>query len=197
MVYFARVPLRGLIPTVLVRLATEDGEEVFRARWKASALELQRLISFKLRRGRPLWFEDESGHNLCFRPEGVRAAMVRPALRRLKCTSVPPSSRCCSKASCRPSTSAASSPVPCVTSAPTPSTSSSSSSSGCLPAVAHRNRATSMAGPGSTRRTLPARRNLAEGLREVPTGHFAEAEAVGRIRAALPVLVARAGCGSD
>ncbi len=49
---------------------------MFRARWKASALELQRLISFKLRRGRPLWFDNEWGHNLCFRPEGVRAAMV-------------------------------------------------------------------------------------------------------------------------
>jgi len=76
MVYFATVPLRDLIPTVLVRLATEDGEIAFRARWKASPLELQRMILYRLRRGRPLWFEDEWGHDLCFRPEGVRAAMV-------------------------------------------------------------------------------------------------------------------------
>jgi hypothetical protein len=76
MVFFARTPLRGLIPTVVVRLATEDGDVVFRARWKRSALELQRNILFRLRRGRPLWFEDERGHDLCFRPELVRAAMV-------------------------------------------------------------------------------------------------------------------------
>jgi hypothetical protein len=76
MVYFARVPLRGLIPTVLVRLATEDGEIAFRARWKSSALDLQRIILFRMRRGRPLWFEDEWGHDLCFRPERVFAALV-------------------------------------------------------------------------------------------------------------------------
>jgi hypothetical protein len=76
MVYFARVPLRALIPTVLVRLATEDGEISFRVRWKESPLELQRMILYKLRRGRPLWFEDEWGHDLCFRPERVRAALV-------------------------------------------------------------------------------------------------------------------------
>jgi hypothetical protein len=76
MVYYARVPLRCLIPTVGVRLATEDGEVAFRARWKASALELQRFILFRLRRGHPLWFQDEWGHDLCFRPEGVRAALV-------------------------------------------------------------------------------------------------------------------------
>jgi hypothetical protein len=76
MVYFARIPLRGLIPTVVVRLATEDGDIVFRARWKRSALELQRNIQFRLRRGRPLWFEDDRGRDLCFRPERVWAAMV-------------------------------------------------------------------------------------------------------------------------
>jgi hypothetical protein len=65
-----------LIPTVVVRLATEDGDIVFRARWKRSALELQRNIQFRLRRGRPLWFEDERGRDLCFRPERVWAAMV-------------------------------------------------------------------------------------------------------------------------
>lgn len=76
MVYFARVPIRGLIPTVGVRLATEEGEIAFRARWKRSALDLQRLITFRLRKGRPLWFEDERGHDLCFRAEYVLAAVV-------------------------------------------------------------------------------------------------------------------------
>lgn len=76
MVYFARVPLRRLIPTVSVRLATEEGEVAFRARWKASPLDLQRLILYRLRRGRPLWFEDECGRDICFRPEAVRAALV-------------------------------------------------------------------------------------------------------------------------
>jgi len=76
MVTFAPVPLRGLIPTVLVRLATEDGEVMFRARWKRTPLELQRTILFRLRKGSPLWFEDEWGHDLCFRPEHVWAALV-------------------------------------------------------------------------------------------------------------------------
>ena len=82
MVYFARVPLRRRIPTVHVRLATLDGEVAFRARWRASPLELQRMILFRLRRGRPLWFEDEWGHDLCFRAEAVWAAVVdgRPVL---------------------------------------------------------------------------------------------------------------------
>jgi hypothetical protein len=81
MVYFASVPLRRLIPTVLVRLETDEGEIAFRARWKASPLDLQRLILFKIRRGRPIWFEDDRGHDLCFRPEAVRAAVIdgRPA----------------------------------------------------------------------------------------------------------------------
>lgn len=76
MVYFARVPLRTLIPTVTVRLATDDGVVSFRARWKRSPLELQRLILFRMRRGKPLWFEDDRGRDLCFRPEGVTAALV-------------------------------------------------------------------------------------------------------------------------
>lgn len=76
MVYYARVPLRQLIPTVLVRLATDDGEITFRARWRHSPLELQRMILFRLRRGRPLWFEDDRGRDLCFKPEGVWAALV-------------------------------------------------------------------------------------------------------------------------
>lgn len=76
MVYFARVPLRTLIPTVLVHLATDDGEVSFRARWKHSPLELQRLILFRMRNGKHIWFEDDRGHDLCFRPEAVRAALV-------------------------------------------------------------------------------------------------------------------------
>src|SRR5687768_6870686 len=76
MVYYARVPLRRLIPTVLVRLATDDGEIAFRARWRRTPLELQRVILFKLRRGKALWFEDEWGHDLVFRPERIFGALV-------------------------------------------------------------------------------------------------------------------------
>jgi hypothetical protein len=76
MVYYARVPLRRFIPTVIVRLATEDGEIVFRARWKRSALDLQRTILYKLRSGKLVWFEDEHGHDLVFRPERIVAALV-------------------------------------------------------------------------------------------------------------------------
>lgn len=76
MVYFARVPIRTLIPTVTVSLATDDGNVSFRARWKRSPLELQRLILFRMRNGKLLWFEDESGRDVCFRPEAVRAALV-------------------------------------------------------------------------------------------------------------------------
>jgi hypothetical protein len=76
MVYYARMPLRKLIPTVLVRLSTDDGEVAFRARWRRSPLELQRIILFKIRRGKLLWFEDEWGHNLTFPPENICAALV-------------------------------------------------------------------------------------------------------------------------
>ena len=76
MVLYARVPLRQRIPTVLVRLATDEGEVVFRARWKHSPLDLQRSILFRLRQGSLLWFEDEWGHALCFRPEKVWGAIV-------------------------------------------------------------------------------------------------------------------------
>lgn len=76
MVYYARIPLRKLIPTVLVHLETDDGQVTFRARWKRSALELQRVIMFRLRHGRTLWFEDERGHDLCFKPERVSGAVV-------------------------------------------------------------------------------------------------------------------------
>lgn len=76
MVLYKRVPTRRLIPTVVVRLATDDGEIAFRARWKRSPLELQRSILFRLRQGSALWFEDEWGRALCFKPERVWGAMV-------------------------------------------------------------------------------------------------------------------------
>lgn len=76
MVRYTRVPLRHRIPTVTVRLATDDGEVAFRARWKHSPIELQRSIIFRLRQGSLLWFEDEWGHAVCFRPERVWGAMV-------------------------------------------------------------------------------------------------------------------------
>lgn len=76
MVLYARVPLRSLIPTVAVQLTTDEGVVSFRARWKQSPLELQRLIVFRMRNGKLLWFEDERGQDVCFRPEAVRAALV-------------------------------------------------------------------------------------------------------------------------
>jgi len=76
MVFYARFSLRQLIPTVLVRLSTDEGEVAFRARWKHSPLELQRSILFRMRQGSTLWFEDEWGHALCFKPEAVWGAMV-------------------------------------------------------------------------------------------------------------------------
>jgi hypothetical protein len=76
MVYYARVPIRALIPTVGVSLATDDGDVSFRARWKKSPLALQRLILFRMRNGKLLWFEDDRGRDVCFRPEAVRAALV-------------------------------------------------------------------------------------------------------------------------
>ncbi len=77
MVYYGRrFRIRDLIPTVLVRLATEEGEISFRARWKHSPLALQRTILYKLRNGRPLWVEGEDGRDLVFKPEEIWAAMV-------------------------------------------------------------------------------------------------------------------------
>lgn len=70
------VPLRTRIPTVFVRLATDEGEVAFRARWRRSALELQRMILYCIRAGRPIWFEDEWGHDVCFRADRVYGAMV-------------------------------------------------------------------------------------------------------------------------
>ena len=54
MVCYARIPLRRLIPTVVVYLATDAGEVRFRARWKRSPLELQRLILYRMRNGKML-----------------------------------------------------------------------------------------------------------------------------------------------
>lgn len=68
--------LRDLIPTVLVRLDTDQGEVVFRARWKRPAEHLHRRILFLLRRGDVLWFEDEWGHTRWFEPERIRAVVV-------------------------------------------------------------------------------------------------------------------------
>lgn len=76
MVYYARIPLRILIPTVVVRLQTDDGDLTIRARWRDSPLKLQRLILHRMRNGRMLWFEDEWGHDVCIRPETVSAALV-------------------------------------------------------------------------------------------------------------------------
>jgi hypothetical protein len=76
MVCFAKVPLRTRIPTVHVRLATDDGEVAFRARWQRSPVSLQRTIIFCIRSGKPLWFQDEWGRDLCFKPERVWAALV-------------------------------------------------------------------------------------------------------------------------
>ncbi len=76
MVYFARGILGYRFPTVIVRLSTEDGELVMRARWQRTALELQRSILFSIRRGRPIWLQDQWGHDVCLRPEAIWGAMV-------------------------------------------------------------------------------------------------------------------------
>ena len=56
--------------------ATDDGEVIFRARWKERAIDLQRRIVFRMRAGMPLWFEDDAGRDLCFKPERVWRAVV-------------------------------------------------------------------------------------------------------------------------
>jgi hypothetical protein len=79
--YYSRLLLRHRIPTVFIRLATDEGEIAFRARWRRPPIELQRRILFCLRQGKPLWLEDDRGRDLCFRPEAVWGAVVdgRPA----------------------------------------------------------------------------------------------------------------------
>lgn len=74
--YGTRLNTRRRVPTVLVSLATDDGEIVFRARWQRRAIDLQRRILYRLREGMPLWFEDETGQSFCFKPECVWRAMV-------------------------------------------------------------------------------------------------------------------------
>lgn len=70
---------RRRVPTVLVHLATDDGDIVFRARWQKRAIDLQRRIVFRIRAGMPLWFEDDRGQDLCFKPERVWRAVVADA----------------------------------------------------------------------------------------------------------------------
>lgn len=77
MIYPRRfVPLRNRIPTVFVRLTTDDGDVAFRARWQRRPIDLQRRILYQLREGRPIWFEDEWGHDICFPADRVVAAVV-------------------------------------------------------------------------------------------------------------------------
>ena len=71
-----QVPLRSRIPTVRVRLATDDGELTFRARWQRRPIDLQRRILYLLRQGQPIWLEDEWGHGICFKAECVWGAVV-------------------------------------------------------------------------------------------------------------------------
>lgn len=71
-----RVLLRTRIPTVLVRLATDDGEVSLRARWKDRPIDLQRRILYLLRQGKPIFLEDEWGHGVCLRAECIWGAAV-------------------------------------------------------------------------------------------------------------------------
>jgi hypothetical protein len=77
MIYPRRqVLLRTRIPTVRVRLATDDGELSFRARWRHRPIDLQRRILFLLRQGHPIWLEDDRGHTVCLKAECVWGAAV-------------------------------------------------------------------------------------------------------------------------
>jgi hypothetical protein len=71
-----QIPLRTRIPTVRVRLATDDGVVSFRARWRDRPVDLQRRILYLLRQGKPIWLEDELGHAVCLKAECVWAASV-------------------------------------------------------------------------------------------------------------------------
>lgn len=71
-----QVPLRTRIPTVRVRVATDDGELSFRARWRHRPIDLQRRILYLLRQGKPIWLEDEWGHAVCLKAECVWGAAV-------------------------------------------------------------------------------------------------------------------------
>lgn len=77
MIYPTRhVPLRTRIPTVRVKIATDDGEIELRARWNHRPIDLQRRILFLMRQGSPIFLEDEYGHAVCLRPECVWGATV-------------------------------------------------------------------------------------------------------------------------
>jgi hypothetical protein len=76
MIYPRQVPLRNRIPTVGLRLATDDGQLSFRVRWRDRPVDLQRRILYLLRQGKPIWLEDEWGRAVCFRAECVWGAVV-------------------------------------------------------------------------------------------------------------------------
>lgn len=59
-----------------VRLSTDDGEVVVRARWNQRPIDLQRRILYLMRQGKPIFLEDEWGHGVCLRPECVWSATV-------------------------------------------------------------------------------------------------------------------------
>lgn len=77
MIYPMRqVTLRSRIPTVRVRIVTDDGEVEIRARWNRRPIDLQRRISYLMREGHPIFLEDEWGRTVCLRPECVWGATV-------------------------------------------------------------------------------------------------------------------------
>ncbi|MFW6206292.1 MAG: hypothetical protein ACOC5I_03565 [Gemmatimonadota bacterium] len=77
MIYPSRkVTLRSRIPTVRVRVDTDDGEVCLRARWKDRPIDLQRRISFLMRQGHAIFLEDERGRTVCLRAECVWGATV-------------------------------------------------------------------------------------------------------------------------
>lgn len=86
-----RVPLRTRIPTVRVRVATDDGELTFRARWQQRPIDLQRRIMYLLRQGQPIWLEDEWGHGICLKAECVWGAAVDGRAENSGVASDPPS----------------------------------------------------------------------------------------------------------
>ena len=71
-----QVTLRSRIPTVRVRIITDEGEVSLRARWKERPIDLQRRISFLMRQGHAIFLEDEWGHTICLRPERISGATV-------------------------------------------------------------------------------------------------------------------------
>lgn len=77
MIYPSRqVTLRSRIPTVRVRVVTDDGEVSVRARWKDRPIDLQRRISYLMRQGKAVFLEDEYGRTICLRPECIWGATV-------------------------------------------------------------------------------------------------------------------------